>query len=50
MADIDRVHVAGYADRIFAAAERRGMLDADTYVVAGPARRRCTPPAPPSRR
>jgi acetoin utilization deacetylase AcuC-like enzyme len=32
-ADIDRVHVAGYVDRIFAAGE--GMIDADTYVVAG---------------
>ena len=34
-ADIDRVHVAGYADRIFAAALEEGMLDADTYVVQG---------------
>ena len=33
--DIDRVHVAGYADRIFAAAEQEGMLDRDTYVVKG---------------
>jgi len=35
MADIDRVHVPGYADRIFAAAEQEGMLDQDTYVVRG---------------
>ena len=35
MADIDRVHASGYAERIFAAAEREGMLDQDTYVVKG---------------
>jgi acetoin utilization deacetylase AcuC-like enzyme len=34
-ADIERVHVPGYAERIFAAAEREGMLDQDTYVVKG---------------
>jgi acetoin utilization deacetylase AcuC-like enzyme len=34
-ADIDRVHVAGYSDRIFAAAAAAGMLDADTYAVKG---------------
>ena len=35
VADLERVHVPGYAERIFAAAEQEGMLDADTYVVRG---------------
>jgi acetoin utilization deacetylase AcuC-like enzyme len=35
VADLERVHVPGYAERIFAAAAEEGMLDPDTYVVRG---------------
>ena len=35
VADLERVHVPGYAEQIFAAAGREGLLDADTYVVRG---------------
>jgi len=37
VADLERVHVPGYAERIFAAAAQEGVLDADAYVVRGSA-------------